>query len=82
MGIGVTNALAEESRWRGVPLAVFPDRKVLGWLWPSLGFTTWHLVRSQSIPMRAAQSSGSVLAVSIAHAAIDSCGVRAVLFRS
>ena len=26
VGIGVTNALAEEALWRGVPLAVFPER--------------------------------------------------------
>ena len=34
VGIGVTNALAEEVLWRGVPLAVFPDQRVRGWLWP------------------------------------------------
>jgi membrane protease YdiL (CAAX protease family) len=96
MGIGATNALAEEALWRGVPLAVFPDRKVLGWLWPSLGFTAWHLVPLAVHPHArgrwpvllgagligvgygwAAQRSGSLLAVSIAHAATDSCGVRA-----
>ncbi|KIC66948.1 CPBP family intramembrane glutamic endopeptidase [Pseudarthrobacter phenanthrenivorans] len=96
VGIGVTNALAEEALWRGVPLAVFPDRKVRGWLWPSLGFIAWHLVPLSVRPHPrgrwpvllgagliglgygwAAQETGSLLAVSIAHAATDSCGVRA-----
>lgn len=43
-GIGITNALAEEALWRGVPIAVFPDDALRGWLWPALGFTAWHLV--------------------------------------
>lgn len=96
IGIGVTNALAEEALWRGVPMVVFPRRKVLGWLWPALGFTAWHLVPLSIRPHPrgrwpvllgagliglgygwAAQRSGSLLAVSIAHAATDSCGVRA-----
>ena len=95
MGIGVTNALAEEALWRGVPLAVFPGQKVYGWLWPSLGFTAWHLIPLSVRPHPggrwpvllgaaliglgygwAAQNTGSLLAVSIAHAATDSCGVR------
>ncbi|MDQ0733039.1 CPBP family intramembrane glutamic endopeptidase [Arthrobacter sp. B1I2] len=96
VGIGLTNALAEEALWRGVPLAVFPGRKILGWLWPSLGFTAWHLVPLAVRPHPrgrwpvllgagligvgygwAAQRSGSLLYVSLAHAATDSCGVRA-----
>lgn len=96
VGIGVTNALAEEALWRGVPLAVFPDRKILGWLWPSLGFTAWHLVPLSVRPHPrgrwpvllgagligfgygwAARESGSLAYVSLAHAATDSCGVRA-----
>lgn len=44
IGVGVTNALAEEALWRGLPVAVFPDRPVRGWLWPATGFTAWHLV--------------------------------------
>jgi len=95
-GIGVTNALAEEALWRGVPLAVFPGRQVRGWLWPSLGFIAWHLVPLSVRPHPrgrwpvllgagliglgygwAAQKTGSLLAVSMAHAATDSCGVRA-----
>jgi len=96
VGIGVTNALAEEALWRGVPLAIFPGRKIKGWLWPSLGFVAWHLVPLSVRPHPrgrwpvllgagliglgygwAAQKTGSLLAVSMAHAATDSCGVRA-----
>jgi len=43
-GIGITNALAEEALWRGVPAATFPDDPLRGWLWPAVGFTAWHLV--------------------------------------
>lgn len=96
VGIGVTNALAEEVLWRGVPLAVFPGRTGRGWLWPCLGLTVWHLIPLSIVPHPGgrwpvllgagliglgygwvAQSTGSLLAVSIAHAATDSCGVRA-----
>jgi membrane protease YdiL (CAAX protease family) len=43
-GVGVTNAIAEEALWRGAPVIVFPNDPVLGWLWPAVGFTLWHLV--------------------------------------
>lgn len=44
LGVGTTNALAEEVFWRGIPAATFPDDPLRGWLWPALGFTAWHLV--------------------------------------
>ena len=40
--VGVTNALAEELLWRALPVAVFPDDPVRGWLMPAAGFTAWH----------------------------------------
>ena len=43
-GVGITNALAEEALWRGLPVVVFPHDRVRGWLWPAAGFTAWHLV--------------------------------------
>jgi membrane protease YdiL (CAAX protease family) len=43
-GVGLTNAVAEDALWRGVPVTVFPDDPVRGWLWPAVGFTAWHLV--------------------------------------
>jgi membrane protease YdiL (CAAX protease family) len=49
VGIGLTNALAEEAFWRALPVALFPDDPVRGWIWPAAGFTAWHLV-----PLRAA----------------------------
>jgi membrane protease YdiL (CAAX protease family) len=52
-GLGVTNALAEEVLWRGLPLAVFPDERVRGWLWPSVCFTAWHLIPLSCAPIRA-----------------------------
>jgi membrane protease YdiL (CAAX protease family) len=44
LGVGATNAIAEETLWRGTPGIVFPNGPVLGWLWPAIGFTLWHLV--------------------------------------
>jgi membrane protease YdiL (CAAX protease family) len=52
-GVGVTNAFAEEALWRGVPVALFPDAPVRGWLWPALGFTAWHLVPLTAEPSSA-----------------------------
>jgi membrane protease YdiL (CAAX protease family) len=49
-GVGITNALAEEALWRGVPVVVFPDDRVRGWLWPAAGFTAWHLVPLMARP--------------------------------
>jgi membrane protease YdiL (CAAX protease family) len=64
-GVGTTNALAEEAFWRGVPAATFPDDPLRGWLWPSLGFTAWHLVplttRPSSPRRRAALLAGAAL---------------------
>ena len=48
-GVGVTNAVAEEALWRGAPVAVFGNDPVLGWLWPAVGFTLWHLVPLNSL---------------------------------
>ncbi len=41
-GIGITNALADETLWRGVPAGTFPDEPLRGWLWPAVGFAAWH----------------------------------------
>ena len=64
-GVGTTNALAEEVFWRGIPVATFPDDPLRGWLWPSLGFTAWHLVplttRPSSARRRAALLAGAAL---------------------
>jgi membrane protease YdiL (CAAX protease family) len=41
--VGVTNAVAEELLWRGLPVAMFPDDPIRGWVGPAIGFTAWHL---------------------------------------
>ena len=65
VGVGTTNALAEEVLWRGVPTATFPDDPLRGWLWPALGFTAWHLVPlttdPSSIHRRASLLAGAAL---------------------
>ncbi len=64
-GVGATNALAEEVFWRGVPLVIFPDDAVWGWLWPAAGFTAWHLVplttRPSGVRRRASLLGGAAL---------------------
>jgi membrane protease YdiL (CAAX protease family) len=60
-GLGLTNALAEEALWRGVPVAAFPGESLRGWLWPSVGFTAWHLVPLSTRPTSARRRT-SVLA--------------------
>lgn len=60
-GVGLTNALAEEALWRGVPIEVFPGETLRGWLWPSVGFTAWHLVPLSTRPT-SARRRASVLA--------------------
>ena len=101
VGVGVTNALAEETLWRGLPVTVFPDDALRGWLWPTAGFVAWHLVplsagAADSRTMRRvvggsalvgvvngwiALRTRSLVAVGIAHAVTDSCGVRAARVR-
>lgn len=65
VGVGTTNALAEEVFWRGVPGATFPDDSLRGWLWPAFGFTAWHLVplttRPSSPRRRAALLAGAAM---------------------
>ncbi|MFK5648020.1 type II CAAX prenyl endopeptidase Rce1 family protein [Ornithinimicrobium sp. LYQ121] len=68
-GVGTTNALAEEVFWRGVPVAVFPDDPWRGWLWPSVGFTAWHLV-----PLTTGSSSPRRRALLLAGAALVGVG--------
>jgi membrane protease YdiL (CAAX protease family) len=57
VGIGLTNALAEEAFWRAVPVALFPDDPVRGWLWPAAGFTAWHLVALRAAGTGAGRAS-------------------------
>jgi membrane protease YdiL (CAAX protease family) len=48
--VGVTNAAAEELFWRGLPVAMFPDDPIRGWISPALGFTLWHLAPLSVVP--------------------------------
>jgi membrane protease YdiL (CAAX protease family) len=41
--VGLANAVAEELFWRGLPVALFPDDPIRGWIAPAVGFTLWHL---------------------------------------
>ena len=71
-GVGLTNAIAEEVFWRALPVAMFPDDPVRGWLWPTAGFTAWHLV-----PLRAAHADAARAARLLFGAAVrDTAGWR------
>ena len=50
--IALVNATAEELLWRGTYKAVFPNRFVLGYLYPSAGFAVWHLAPQSVVPSR------------------------------
>ena len=76
-GVGITNALAEEALWRGVPVALFHGARVRGWLWPALGFTAWHLV-----PLTAQPTSGARRASVFAGAAAIGLGNGWIAYRT
>jgi Type II CAAX prenyl endopeptidase Rce1-like len=44
----ITNALAEEVFWRGLPVAIQPGDPIFGRLWRAVGFTAWHVVPLQA----------------------------------
>jgi membrane protease YdiL (CAAX protease family) len=67
--VGTTNALAEEAFWRALPVAVFPDDMIRGWLWPATCFTAWHLV-----PLSAAGAGGRRTAAVLTGAALIGTG--------
>ncbi len=67
--IGTTNALAEEAFWRALPVAVFPDDRARGWLWPAGWFAVWHLV-----PLAAAGAGPRRVAEVLAGAALIGAG--------
>ncbi len=77
VGIGLTNALAEEAFWRALPVALFPDDPVRGWLWPAAGFTAWHLV-----PLRAAGTDAGRATRLILGAGVIGMGYGWVAFKT
>ena len=44
------NAVGEELLWRGLFVEEFPDRVVIGALWPPAGFALWHLAPQRILP--------------------------------
>lgn len=48
--ISVVNGAAEEVLWRGTYSQVFPEDRLLGWLYPSLGFAVWHIAPQTVFP--------------------------------
>jgi membrane protease YdiL (CAAX protease family) len=77
IGVGVTNALAEEVFWRAMPVALFPDDPVRGWLWPAVGFTAWHMV-----PLRSAHTDPGRIAMLLFGAGFIGLGYGWVVFKS
>jgi membrane protease YdiL (CAAX protease family) len=64
-GVGITNAMAEEALWRGLPLVVFPDDPFRGWLWPAAGFAAWHLVPLTARPTSVRRRTGILVGASL-----------------
>jgi membrane protease YdiL (CAAX protease family) len=77
VGIGLTNALAEEAFWRALPVTLFPDDRVRGWLWPAAGFTVWHLV-----PLHAAGTDAGRAARLVFGAGLIGLGYGWVAFKA
>ncbi len=50
IAFAATNAVAEELPWRGLFASVFPDSRLLGWIYPAVGFGRWHLAPQQIHP--------------------------------
>jgi membrane protease YdiL (CAAX protease family) len=42
VGMSVGNGVFEEILWRGVYPILFPDSKLLGFVWPAIWFSIWH----------------------------------------
>jgi membrane protease YdiL (CAAX protease family) len=50
--LALVNATAEEVLWRGVYTATFPNRLVLGYLYPTVGFALSHYAPQSVFPSR------------------------------
>jgi membrane protease YdiL (CAAX protease family) len=50
--LALVNATAEEVLWRGTYVAVFPNRLVLGYLYPTVGFALSHYAPQTVFPSR------------------------------
>ncbi len=48
--IAAVNAAGEEILWRGTYVRVFPGRRLLGHIYPALGFGVWHLAPQRVFP--------------------------------
>jgi membrane protease YdiL (CAAX protease family) len=50
--LALVNATAEEVLWRGTYTAIFPNRLVLGYLYPTVGFALSHYAPQSVFPSR------------------------------
>src|SRR4051812_3658497 len=63
--LALVNGALEELLWRGAFLVLLPDRRILGYLYPSVGFALWHFAPQSIFPNRAPGGSVSLVAVSL-----------------
>jgi membrane protease YdiL (CAAX protease family) len=61
--IAIVNAVGEETLWRGTFRRLFPDRILLGHLYPAVGFALWHYAPQSVFPNRAPGGGHSLVAV-------------------
>ncbi|MFQ5868250.1 MAG: type II CAAX prenyl endopeptidase Rce1 family protein [bacterium] len=50
LGLAIGMGILEEVLWRGLYIKMFPDNLVKGIIYPSIGFTIWHLSPLLVIP--------------------------------
>lgn len=60
--LALVNATAEEVLWRGTYTAVFPNRFVLGYLYPTVGFALSHYAPQTVFPSRYPGGASSFVA--------------------
>jgi uncharacterized protein len=49
-GLALVNGTLEEVLWRGLYATVFPNRLILGYLYPTIGFAVWHVAPQTVVP--------------------------------
>lgn len=48
--VAILNGVCEELLWRGLYVKAFPGNRILGFVYPSIGFALWHVSPQLVIP--------------------------------
>jgi len=63
--LAVVNATCEELLWRGAYAAAFPRDRLLGAVWPAIGFGVWHFAPQQVFASHTPGATGSFVAFAV-----------------